>query len=81
MEVTRKEPRPLTPAEQAAMDQFRQRIHQLALHGGLTSDSLRNVVKAMKAHPEFSHEILHVLFEEMEQMDWIPPGTLLIPLE
>ncbi len=63
------------------MDRFRQRIHELAIHGGLTSESLRNVVQAMKAHPDFSHEILHVVFEEMEQMDSIPPGTLLVSLD
>lgn len=81
MEVTKKETRALTASEQIAMDQFRQCIHQLALHEGLTSENLRNVVQAMKAHPDFSHEILHVLFEEMEQMNSIPPGTLLVSLD
>lgn len=56
MEIHRPAPsRPLTVNEELALQHFRERLHQQALHGGLSVDSVRNIVRAMKQHPDFSH--------------------------
>lgn len=81
MEINRPMARSLTPEEQAAMDQFRDRVHQLALHGGLSADNVRNVLQAMKAHPDFSTEILQVLTAEARALQEVAPGMRLIELE
>ena len=72
---------PLTPAQQAAMEQFRARIHQLVLSGGLSGESLRRVVQAMREHPEFSREILQVVTQELREMQELAPWTHLFRLD
>ena len=36
MEINRPMPRSFTPEEQQAMDRFRQRVHEMAMQGGLS---------------------------------------------
>jgi hypothetical protein len=81
MEINRPATRALTAAEQRAMDHFRARIHALALNGGLTSQTVTNVVTAMKAHPDFSSAILQVLLDEFEELRQIAPGVSLFELD
>jgi hypothetical protein len=81
MEIDRPSTRTPTPEEQRALDQFREKVHQLALHGGLTAENVRRVVAAMRAHPDFSAEIMQVLFDEASQLREAAPGTSLLDLE
>jgi hypothetical protein len=60
MEINRPSSPELTPEQQAALEHFRQRVHELIHHGGLTPDTVRNAVRAMREHPQFSREILQV---------------------
>ena len=82
MEIHRPAPsRPLTANEELALQHFRERLHQQALHGGLSVDSVRNIVRAMKQHPDFSHEILAVIGEELREMRRVAPGLPLFELD
>jgi hypothetical protein len=81
IEINKPTARSFTPEEQAAMDKFRDHVHQLALHGGLSADNIRNVLQAMKAHPDFSTEILQVLTAEARALHDVAPGARLIDLE
>jgi hypothetical protein len=81
MEIHRPEHRPFTPEEQRALDHFRERIHAQALHGGLSAQTVANVVKAMKDHPDFSSDILQVLFDEVEELRRLAPGLRLIDFD
>ena len=82
MEINRPAPsRPLTAKEERALQHFRDRLHQQTLHGGLSVDSVRNIVRAMKQHPDFSHEILAVIGEELREMRRVAPGLPLFELD
>ena len=74
MEINRPSSPALTPEQQAALEHFHQRVHELSLHGGLTPDTVRNVVRAMREHPQFSREILQVLMEEASALRECAPG-------
>ena len=63
------------------MEDFRERVHALALQGGLTAQSIRNLVRAMRQHPDFSAEILQVLFDELQDLQEIAPEKSLIQLD
>ena len=63
------------------MQHFRERLHQQTLHGGLTVDSVRNIVRAIKQHPDFSHDILAVIGEELREMRRAAPGLPLFELD
>jgi acyl transferase domain-containing protein len=80
MEINRPATPELTPEQQAAMEHFRQRVHALTLSGGLTPDTVRNVVQAMRQHPQFSREILQVLADEAKDLREIAPGQSLLDL-
>ncbi|MFM7512565.1 MAG: hypothetical protein ACKO3F_04245 [Cyanobium sp.] len=43
MEINRPASPELTAEQQQALEHFRQRVHELTLHGGLTPDTVRNV--------------------------------------
>jgi len=82
MEFNRPAPsRPLTAKEELALQHFRERLHQQTLHGGLTVDSVRNIVRAIKQHPDFSHDILAVIGEELREMRRAAPGLPLFELD
>jgi hypothetical protein len=82
MEIHRPAPsRPLTAKEERALQHFRDRLHQQTLHGGLSVDSVRNIVRAMKQNPDFSHEILAVIGEELREMRRVAPGLPLFELD
>ena len=80
MEINRPASPELTPEQQQALEHFRQRVHELSLHGGLTPDTVRNVVRAMRQHPQFSREILKVLADEAQELREIAPGQSLLDL-
>jgi hypothetical protein len=80
MEISRPSSPELTPEQQEALDHFRERVHQLSLNGGLTPDAVRNVVRAMREHPQFSHEILQVLVDESSVLRDAAPGMSLFDL-
>jgi hypothetical protein len=80
MEINRPSGPALTPEQQEALEHFRQRVHDLALHGGLTPDTVRNVVLAMRQHPQFSREILQVLMDESRELREAAPGLSLLDL-
>jgi hypothetical protein len=48
MDINRPSSPALTAEQQQALEHVRQRVHDLALHGGLTSDTVRNGVRAMR---------------------------------
>jgi len=82
MEINRPAPlRPLTAQEEQTLNHFRDRIHQQALHGGLSVDSVRNIVRALREHPDFSHEILAVIGDELRAMQQVAPGLSLFELD
>lgn len=58
------------------MEAYRQRVHALALQGGLSAQAMRNLVQAIKQHPDFSAEILQVLFDALQELQQIAPGPL-----
>jgi hypothetical protein len=74
MDVNRPPSRPLTPEEQAAMESFRERIHGLALRGGLTAQNVRSMVQAMRTHPDVGPDILQVLLDELHLLHEEAPG-------
>ena len=78
MEVHRYGAKPLTPEQEVIFEQYRQKLHQRALHGGLTSDEVRRIVVAMKANTNVSSEILQVVFDEVEKL---APGQRLLSFE
>ena len=55
--------------------------HELALSGGLTADTVRTVVRAMRQHPDFSSEILQVIYAESSVLREAAPGMSLFELE
>ena len=55
-------------------------MHELTLLGGLTPDTVRNVVRAMREHPQFSREILQVLVDESRALREAAPGVSLLDL-
>lgn len=81
MEINRPTSPELTPEQQAALEHFRQRVHELSLRGGLTPDAVRNVVRAMREHPQFSREILQVLMDEASALRQSAPGVSLLDLD
>ena len=81
MEINRPSRATLTPEQEQALEQFRGRVHALALSGGLTTDTVRNVVRAMRQHPDFSVEILQVLYEESDVLREAAPGVSLLDLQ
>ena len=81
MEINHPSSPELTPEQQEALEHFRQRVHDLALHGGLTPDTVRNVVRAMRQHPQFSREILQVLVDESRELREAAPGLSLLDLD
>jgi hypothetical protein len=81
MEINRPASPELTPEQQAALEHFRQRVHELSLHGGLTPEAVRNVVRAMREHPQFSREILQVLMDEASALREAAPGVSLLDLD
>lgn len=81
MEINRPPSPDLTPEQEQALDHFRQRVHQLTLSGGLTPDAVRNVVRAMREHPQFSREILQVLVDESSALREAAPGLSLFDLD
>ncbi len=81
MEISRPASPELTPEQQAALEHFRQRVHELSLHGGLTPDAVRSVVRAMREHPQFSREILQVLMDEASALRQAAPGVSLLDLD
>ncbi len=60
------------------MENVRQRVHELTLHGGLNLDTVRNVVRAIREHPQFSREILQVLVDESSALREAAPGVSLL---
>jgi hypothetical protein len=80
MEINRPSSPELTAEQQQALEHFRQRVHELTLHGGLTPDTVRNVVRAMREHPQFSREILQVLVDESSALREAAPGVSLLDL-
>ena len=55
-------------------------MHELTLHGGLNPDTVRNVVRAIREHPQFSREILQVLMDEASALRECAPGLSLLDL-
>jgi hypothetical protein len=80
MEIDRPSSPELTAEQQQALEHFRQRVHELTLLGGLTPDTVRNVVRAMREHPQFSREILQVLVDESRALREAAPGVSLLDL-
>ena len=80
MEINRPTSPELTPEQRQALEHFRQRVHQLSLNGGLTADTVRSVVRAMREHPQFSREILQVLVDESSALREAAPGVSLLDL-
>lgn len=56
-------------------------MHELTLHGGLNLDTVRNVVRAIREHPQFSREILQVLVDESSALREAAPGVSLLDLQ
>jgi len=81
MEINRPSRATLTPEQEQALEQFRGRVHALALSGGLSTDTVRNVAQAMRQHPDFSVEILQVLYEESDVLREAAPGVSLLDLQ
>ena len=81
MEINRPPSPELTPEQEQALDHFRQRVHQLTLSGGLTPDTVRSVVRAMREHPQYSREILQVLVDESSALREAAPGLSLFDLD
>ena len=53
-------------------------MHELTLHGGLNLDTVRNVVRAIREHPQLSREILQVLVDESSALREAAPGVSLL---
>lgn len=51
MEINHPNQKPLTPEEQALLDEFRAKLRERVLSVGLTSDDVRRIVESMRAHP------------------------------
>jgi len=60
------------------LENVRQRVHELTLHGGLNLDTVRNVVRAIREHPQLSREILQVLVDESSALREAAPGVSLL---
>ena len=81
MEINRPGAQPLTPEQQKAFERAKQEVHRRALHGGLSSDDVQQIVNAMKAHPEVSYEVIQLLMEEVATLQGAGPGVRLLNLE
>jgi hypothetical protein len=81
VEINRPRSPELTTEKQQALEHFRQRVHELTLNGGITSVTVRNVVRAMREHPQFSREVLQVLVDESSALRETAPGVSLLDLE
>lgn len=68
METNHPGARRLTAEEQVLFDEFRQRLHQKALAGGLHSDDIQRIVAGIRAHPDASEAIVAALAEEMRAL-------------
>jgi hypothetical protein len=82
MEINHPTPKqPLSPQEELALQHFREQIHQQVLHGGLSVDSVRNIVRTLKKHPDYSQEILAAIDEEIREMRNVAPGINVFALD
>lgn len=70
--------RALSPSELALLDSFRTRLHQRVSSVGLTVDDVRQLVKAMHAHPEASAEVIRIMREEASTL---LPGQRLLSFD
>jgi hypothetical protein len=64
MEINRPDRQPLTPEEQALLQEFRQKLNQRVLSVGLTSDDVRHIVEGLRRHPNASLEVIEVVVKE-----------------
>ena len=80
MEINRPGAKPLTPEQQQAFERAKAEVHRRALHGGLSSDDVQQIVSAMKAHPEVSYEVIQLLMQEVASLQGADPGIRLLNL-
>jgi phosphoribosylanthranilate isomerase len=78
MEIHRQGGAPLSPAQEQVLAHYREQLHERALHGGLTPENVQDIVRAVRAHPDVSFEVLEVLFDEVKRL---PDGQRLLSFE
>ncbi len=80
MEINRPGAQPLTPEQQQAFERAKAEVHRRALSGGLSGDDVQQIVRAMKAHPEVSYEVIQLLMQEVASLQGADPGIRLLNL-
>ena len=75
MEIHHPNAHPLTEAEQALLDQFRQQLQERVAEGGLTGEDVRHMIGAMGGHQELGLAMIHALHEEVQTL--LPGQSLL----
>lgn len=75
MEINHPNQKPLTPEEQALLDEFRAKLRERVLSVGLTSDDVRRIVESMRAHPNASLKVIQAVLEEARAL--VPDRRLL----
>lgn len=78
MQVDRPGSPPLTEAELSLLDSFRLRLHERVSSVGLTVDDVRQLLKAMHAHPHASVEVIRIMREEANAL---MPGQRLLSFD
>lgn len=81
MEIDRPGAQPLTPEQQQLFDEARIQLHQKALQGGLHLEDIRQIVTAVRAHPEISHEVVQLLMDEVSVLHGADPSLRLLNLD
>jgi len=80
VEISRPGARPLSSAQQQALERTRGELHRRALNGGLSGDDIKRIVAVIKAQPEVSYAVILLLAEEAETLRGAGPGLGLLDL-
>ncbi|CAK6693621.1 hypothetical protein VB734_05495 [Synechococcus sp. BA-124 BA4] len=75
MEINHPNQKPLTPVEQALLDEFRAKLHERVLSVGLASDDVRRIIEGRRAHPDASMEVIQAVLDEARAL---VPGRRLL---
>lgn len=78
MEIQRRGSTPLTAEQEKLFAHYRDQLHTKALHGGLSGEDVQTIIRAVKAHPDVSFEVLEVLFDEVRRL---PDGQRLLSVD
>jgi hypothetical protein len=81
VEIDRPGAHALTPEQEKLFEEARATLHRKALQGGLHLEDIRQIVAAVRAHPEISHAVVQLLMDEVSVLQGADPSLRLLNLD